>query len=763
MFKHSDRKLLALAVILASGVAANQALALEEVIVSAQKRAESLQDVPVAITALQRDDIEAMGLLDATDIGRAMPSLQTPAYPFSNNNIAFFIRGIGNADSIVLTKDPTVGIYYDGVYAARSTGVLAELIDLERIEVLRGPQGTLYGRNTTAGTVNFITAKPTGELGGSVSVGYGNYGNKRLAAHVNLPDMGGFKAKLSGTASERDGWVENEGPNQVPGDPYSDYYEKEAQGVRIALRFDGVDNLLVDYSYDYSDVTSTPPYFQYGGPTGGVTPAGATIANSFTSLQENTRSPFGGAQTAYYLPESDTEVEGHNLTISYELNDSVILKSITGFREFEDDASQNFSESFGGAGTLETNTLTDHEQFSQEFQIIGSSDRFKYVGGLYYFEENGRQQERQYLNRAAVDNFGVLAFDFVTMAPCSDGRDGAPVCTDFFAATFPNFLGEYAVDTDVESWSAYGQGTYTPNILDDRLDLTLGLRYTDDQRDAQRFFDEWVFNLFAAGESAQEKEKVDYTAIADYAWTDNVSTYGKISTGFRSGGSSRNSGDFSRAFGNEDLISYEFGWKTELMDRRVRLNGALFYMEVSDIILDYLPDPVNTPQLVESFNSGDAEITGLEIDAEATLGENFYVGFNYAYLDYDFSDVIFPNGADQTNSTELVWAPEHAYAIRADYLVPMDFGELRFHVDYSWQDDQFALANTDSGEVKVDGYGLLNGRVSLADVEMGSVAMHFALWGKNLADEDSANYQIGATASTYLQPRTYGAEVRLTF
>ena len=162
----SHRKTLSLAVLMASGLAAGNAAAqLEEVVVTAQKRSQSLQDIPISITAYDAQDIEAMRLIDAQDLGMVSPSLQMPAYPTSSNNLALFIRGIGNADSVVITKDPTVGVYYDGVYAARSSGMLSDLSELERVEVLRGPQGTLYGRNSTAGAINFINAKPTGELG----------------------------------------------------------------------------------------------------------------------------------------------------------------------------------------------------------------------------------------------------------------------------------------------------------------------------------------------------------------------------------------------------------------------------------------------------------------------------------------------------------------------------------------------------------------------------------------------------------------------
>lgn len=454
MSKDTSRKILPLTVVLASSLAANSAIAqLEEVVVTAQKRTESLQDTPIAISAYTAADIQSLGLIDAKDVGAVSPYLQMPAYPNATNNLALFIRGIGNADSIVLTKDPTVGIYYDGVYAARSTGLLSDLSELERVEILRGPQGTLYGRNTMAGAINFINAKPTGELGFKQSLSVGNYDSWRSVSHLNLPKTAGFSAKLTAAFSDRDGWVENEGPNQVAGYEYADYYKKETEGYRVALRFDGIDKLLVDYSYDYSDVTSSPPYFQYGGPVGGMTVGFVPITSSFTDRMKNTRTPTGGGKLAYYLPDSKTKVNGHNLTASYEINDQLTFKSITGYRDFDDNISQNFAQSFGDAGTLEVNTKTDQDQWSQEFQLIGSAERLEYVGGLYYFNENGDQKERQYLDRAGVDEMGVYAFDFITGMPCSDGTRPGPICTDFVNATFPNYLGEYEVSTDVESWA----------------------------------------------------------------------------------------------------------------------------------------------------------------------------------------------------------------------------------------------------------------------------------------------------------------------
>jgi iron complex outermembrane receptor protein len=759
---HSNRKRLSAAMLLASGLAAGNAFAqLEEVIVTAQKRSESLQDIPVAISAYDADNIESMGLINVQDIGAASPSVQMPLYPTAGNNLALFIRGIGNADSVVITKDPTVGVYYDGVYAARSTGLLADLSDLERVEILRGPQGTLYGRNTTAGAINFINAKPTGELGFKQILGAGNYGSWRSVSHLNLNDMGGFKAKFTASFSERDGWVDNKGPNEITGLDYSDYYLRETEGYRIALRYDGLENLVVDYSYDYSDMTTSPGYFQYGGPTGGLDASFSPITNSFRNRLEETRTPTGGGKYAYYLPETETEVEGHNLTIDWAIGDNLTLKSITGYREFDDDASQNFSQSFGSAGSLEINTVTEHEQFSQELQLIGNHDRLQWVAGAYYFDEEGTQGERQYLDRSTVDQTGIIALDLTSFPPipCSDGSTSDPFCSDF-TFFFPLYLGEYVVKTDNESWAVFGQATWNTS---ERLDLTLGLRYTDDQRSAVRTNDGLLWNSFGPGVSESSLSEPDYTVIADYQWTENVSTYAKYSTGFRSGGSSRNGLDFNQTFDKETVESYELGWKTEMLDQSLRLNGAIYHMVIEDVILDYLPDPVNNPQFVEVFNSGEATIDGLEVDLTWALGENLLLGLSYAYMDTDIDDAIFPDGSDRSDSTELVWAPEHAYAINADWDFPVSYGTYRLHADYSWQDDQLALANTDFGEITVESFGLLNARLSLSQLEMMGGNWQFALWAKNLQDRDNANYAIGTTANTYLTPRMVGGELIFEF
>ncbi|MBN7795146.1 TonB-dependent receptor [Parahaliea mediterranea] len=762
------RRRLASAVAVASGLLlpiAALAQGLEEVIVTAQKRSESLQDTPIAISAFNSEAIENMGLNNAKDIGLASPSLQTPAYPTTSNNLGFFIRGIGNADSIILTKDNTVGVYYDGVYAGRHTGVLSDLADLERVEVLRGPQGTLYGRNTTAGAISFITKKPSGEFSLDQTFSLGNYGYQRSVTSVDLPTVAGVKSHVDLTFTERDGWVENGGAGQVPGGDYNDFYLEDKQGIRIALRYDQIDRLVVDYSFDYSDMDTTSPYFQYSGATGaGISAAGGDIVASYRERVEKTYDAKTGQRRAYHLPLTTTRARGHSLTVSYDINDFLTFKSITGYRAFDDNLSQNFADSFGGASGLEVNTVTEHEQYTQEFQLSGSSASWKYVGGLYYLKEEGSAAERQYLDRTLVESTGIIAFD--SSGPCVSGAFGAPppVCNVLDPSFYPAYLGEFTVDSEVESYALFGQATWTPDILDNRLDLTFGARYTQDERTATRTTDGLLWNAFNPGDNGSDINQPDWSATADFRWTDQVSTYAKVSTGFRSGGSSPKSLDFSQTFDEETLVSYELGLKSELLDNRLRLNAAVYQTEIEDIILDYLPDPVNAPNIVDIFNSGEAEIRGVELDILAAITDNFQIGINYAYLDSDISDAVFPDGSDRTDTTVLVWAPENAYSLVADYYLQLDsLGELKAHLDYAWQDEQYALANTDAGEVLVGDYGLLNARISLDYVQLLGGEWQFAVWAKNLTDEDNVNYRIGQTSTTYLQPRTWGVDLKLRY
>ena len=300
----SPRALLALAIAAAvSGTAAHAqdkspaAQGLEEVIVTAERRETSLQDTPISVLAFSTDSLEKLGVDDLGDIQHSVPNLYMRQFPNSQASLRTYMRGVGNND-VGMSTDPSVGVYIDGVYVARSIGLGSEVASLERIEVLRGPQGSLYGRNTIGGAINMITAKPKGEFGfkGSLSAGDRSYTRARL--EVDTPRVGGVAAKFSLLKSKKDGWVTNQGSGPNFGD-------NDSLGGRIALNWQPADCVNVDYAYDQSDVDSGTIYYQNIGPS--------LFGYSQVPFQKDRlddvrpSTPFKG---------SNVKIKGHSLTVS---------------------------------------------------------------------------------------------------------------------------------------------------------------------------------------------------------------------------------------------------------------------------------------------------------------------------------------------------------------------------------------------------------------------------------------------------------------
>jgi iron complex outermembrane receptor protein len=749
-FKH---KKLPLAVMLATGLTAPLALVaaeadgpavLEEVMVTAQKRSESLQDTPVAVTAYNEQSLETLGVSNLADLSIAAPSLQSYDIPTSANNLSLLIRVQGNLDSQTLTTDNPVGIYVDDVYIARSTGALVDLLDLERIEILRGPQGTLYGRNSSAGAIKFITKKPAAEQGFQVKSTLGNNGLASLAVSADIPVSDTFRTKVSVMSSTVDGWVENKGSNSTGGQAAEDFNAKDQSAARVALSWDASDTITVDYSFDYADVDSMPPYFQ-------------SASNSRDRLEE-TESILVGGSFKYVLPESDMEQQGHNLTITAQLNDATTFKSISSYREMDDHVYQNWSGSLFFATDLAYST----EAFSQEFQLLGSVDKFSYVAGLYYFSEDGEKFETQYLNYdsgadftpGTLDDVGPIALDAM-LNPLA----GLPFVPASFGGPIGTNLGFTSFDTTLTSTAVFGQGTYE---FTDQLSVTLGVRYTEDDREATR---EGTNAAFTAGNNDESFDNTDWTLIADYIVNENINTYAKVATGYRSGGSSERAPNFTLTFEPEQVTSYELGVKSELMDRRLRVNAALFRTETDDAI--------NTvggtgPQgaLQETLNFGEVEIDGVELDILALVGETTTIGFNYVYLDGELSDVVVPAesilnvpGADITDVTYLAQIPENAYSITLDHGLTVADMSLNAHLDYSYRDD----VNSSAVLTPVGDLGLWNARLTWSDIAVSDATASVSLWVKNLTDEEEIVYDLSQAGNQFNAPRTYGVDFKMNF
>jgi iron complex outermembrane receptor protein len=459
------------------------------------------------------------------------------------------------------------------------------------------------------------------------------------------------------------------------------------------------------------------------------------------------------------LPESNTEQSGHNLTLSWMLNDNLTIKSITGYREMEELAIQNWSDTLFFATGLDWET----EAFSQEFQLLGSafSDRLEYILGYYYFDEDGEKAEEQFTNAASFA-FDALAEPLASTSILLGG----------------NNLGIHTIETELESQAFFAQGTFTPDILDSRLDITLGLRYTEDERDAERGVDPSNPSIqFFPGSNSLDYDRTDYTFVLDYAFTDDFSAYFRTATGYRAGGSGERTLDFSLTFDEEESTSYEVGVKSEWLDNRLRINAAYFMTDYDDFILTISGQPPLFASYVENVNAGEAEVDGFELDVLWAVFENATFSLNYTYLDTELNDVVVPDnsfllggppasaedlrGVDISDMTFVPFAPENAYAAAFDYNLPLSGGSsLDFHVNYSWRDELFSQSGMG---LPVDSLGLLGGRIAWSDIQIAGTTWTVAAWGKNLTDEEEVVYNLSNFGFQYNMPRMYGVDVKLEF
>jgi iron complex outermembrane receptor protein len=727
------------------------AAAIEEVTVTAQKREENLQTTPIAISALSADQLQNMGITGFDGLARSSPSISFTPYPSSTNLLIMYMRGQGVSDAMQITSDSSVGLYNDGFYMSRPQAATADIADIERIEVLRGPQGTLYGRNTTGGAVNFISKKPTGEFGFKQDLTMGTEDEFRSLTTVNLPKWNDISTKFTFLKASKDGWVKNAGNSH-------DYGEEDQKAGRLSVRWEASDSVLVDYFMDYGNFDSTPSYYQNEDVAGSTCamPINAPICAGGPYTYNNK----GGADHTYRpvdLKLSTSNFESHGLTVAWDVDDSLTIKSLTGYRELSWHAYQDYAEAFSsmvptGTGDFffaPTYYTTDDEvkshQFSQEFQFIGNlmDNRLKYVGGLYYFEEGASHSE--------ILDIGL---------PFAFEAGGTPSNTN---------KDRYATQ-DAKSKAIYAQATWTPPVLDDKMDLTLGARYTEDERDAHRDFLVTFSLPYPPGvenmDASQEFKRFNPAFTANYNWTDDVSTYAKVVTGYKSGGFSESGpiGNFDEGFSPEKVINYEVGMKSYWWDRRVRANVAGFVSKFDDLQLGFTVDPADS-SVVQAYNAGKATIEGVELELLVQPIDDLSFSFDYTYLHPQidsvdaiagttFDPAVNPASPFNVNDSikgivTLPYAPRHKMNIGTDYtFYHFDKGDVTAHLDYQFQSAMYdtAPAGPDvpgRDNYQVPSYGVFNGRVILAlDLPRGDKAK-LALWGRNLLNKEYRTQVIG--------------------
>lgn len=739
---------------------------LEDIVVTAQRRSENLQRTPIAITALTAANLQASGITSLTGVVQASPSLYFAPYPSSITTLVLFMRGQGIGDPNIITKDGGVGLYVDGIYQSRPQASTFDLADVERVEVLRGPQGTLYGRNTTGGAVNIISKKPTGEFGVDGLLSVGNLDYRRALVNLNLPEFANFKVKLTGLYSDRDGWAENAANTGNTPDA-NDFQADRKYAVRGAVRWDPTSDITVDYAGDYSDQRTTPVRY--------------VTENAFAPLLNPGYN--SNVETAYrpvYLPYSYVKSDGHTLVAEYRPSDSLALRSLSSYRHIKVKTSQDYVEAFLAPFWAFDDVRS--KTYTQELQAVGNlGDSIKYVLGLYYFNEKATH---------------LLAADIGT------GTPNQQVQVDRFTTA------------KSISKAAYGQVTWTPDFADGNLDLTGGARFTKDNRDADRvrtstFFIGQTSPLVArrfngpgvriplsnvVGSTDVSSSKFNPSFTAAYRPAEAVSVYAKVVTGYKAGGSNEASPTFTRTFSPESVTSYEAGLKSDLFDRRLRVNLAGFIAKYKDIQLDISADAQDA-SLSDTFNAGRATVRGFEADVTAVPTRGLTLQASYARTTSKITDVLAPAGSifdptiNPTTPTRvgqdisgyfvLPFTPKDSVRLSGDWEVgEIGPGTLSAHADYTWKGRVFTTAG-DGPSVPFgrdapvnDSYTLVDARLTYRIERSEGRAISVALWGKNVLDKRYPGFVIGSgsiidgynnQAISYGDPATYGIDVGFSF
>jgi iron complex outermembrane recepter protein len=701
---------------------------IETIIVTAQKREENAQDVPMMITPLNSEALAKIGFANMTSLGDKVSSLDIQPYYHASSTLKIYMRGVGQEEPEQIMRDQGVGVYLDDVYVAHGNTLAADLGDVERIEVLHGPQGTLYGRNTIGGAIKFISAKPTGKFGIKESLDYGNYNLLRSVTNLNLPEIANVSSKFTFLKSLQDGWVTIPESSDTFGD-------KDQTGARAAFRWKPIDALSVDYVFDYTHQKNTSGYLQH----------------QYDAVPFGYSFPvFDGRQDTAWRPvqfplHDDFSASGHSLTVDWDIGDATTFKSITAFRKFDADTANDGMESFNLPYGESSDTKLD--QFSQELLLsgTGATGRVKYHLGLFYFREDGDQR-----------------FDAV---PFGYGADS------IYAGDVNPYVGPTENDTVLyalssvrnESAAVYGNITWTPPVLDDRLTLDIGARQSWDTRHADvtdgpylTFGDNLTYDPARASYSS-----FDPSATIDFSWTDSVHTYARISKAYRAGGF--NLFDYTfvsnelSSFDPEHLLAYEVGIKSTSWDNRLRINLAAFYEKYDDIQIGfYSPEFL----LFTTANAGDATIKGVEGDIEVIPVEGLRLNAAFARLDSD-GDIVDPFTQIPT-SGQLPNIPKWKYNVSAEYtLPPSRFGIASAQISYAYHDKQVASSASLQGDFRPS-YELVDARLTLSDIPVSRGKLSLALWGKNLADEAYQVYH-NYNAVMFGQPLSYGMNVTYDF
>ena len=801
--KHFSRNALAAGILLASSTAAFAQI--EEIMITAEMRTTNVQATPLSVTAVSADMLEARNQTNIFQVSAQAPNVTlTPAGVGNGPAMLAFIRGVGQTD-FNFAVEPGVGIYVDDVYYPTLTGSMIELLDLDRVEVLRGPQGTLAGRNAIGGFIKLYSQKPGEDNGGRVSVTTGSFNRLDLSGAADVQIADNLAMRISGVSKTEDGYVDRldyscaTGNNNFPtflqggdltGCKLGTEGGRSVTSLRAALRWDVSDNVEVNLVHDNTneDSEASPgvllqvnearakvngygagtsilgrdgktkywydnrfvTHGQYRQPNAPVNDPYVTYSNYIDTLADPGYNilPFAGGAIS---PIQTLNQQGTSLTVDWTLSDKLSFKSITAVREYESDWAQD-----ADASPINSQQLIqrlEHNQWSQEFRLSGMAfnDAMEYTVGTFFFEQDGTLE--------ANVNLPYAGINFI------HGPDPTPS----------------------NARAVFANGVYH---LTDRLNLSLGLRYSEDEKDYTFFRrnpdgtapgpctgypfsppvePNCVFNGLINQSAHFEDDRVDWRTALDYAFTDDIMGYAQISTGYKAGGVNPRPYFLVQIedLAPEEVLSYEFGLKTVLLDRRLRLNASYFFNDYTDIQLQQnqceQPNGTIGAPCLQPANAGDADVSGIELEAELDL-DNWLIDASISTLDFEYTR-IDPT-VQVTKDMKTPFTPDLKYSLGTQYTHDMGTtGTLSARLDLSFQDDIYAAAiNADSN--RIDAYSILNGRVTW---RAESEEWEIFLEGNNLTDEVYYltifdQYLSSATVTgSIAKPRTFALGAKRNF
>jgi iron complex outermembrane receptor protein len=743
---------------------------IEEIVVTAQKRIESAQDVPLSVAAFSGDTLERAGVNTVLDLQRLVPNMAITRGA-QTANVRLTIRGIGAAGNSGI--DPSVGTFVDGVYVPRPGALLTSFNDMAGVEVLRGPQGTLFGRNATVGGILFRTVDPKDEFGANVELQTGNYGKQKYSAMLNLPVGERLAFRLSGLYDSIDGWAEN----RLDGKTFG---ERDTTAGRAAMKWDITDKVNWTVKVDYSKIGGDGTVENEIDPNTLTTASRARLNLIFAGNPPDLNDAFDRKSNQRIIGDVDDEQWGVVSDLSWDLSGGYTIRLLSGLRSWEN--TQYESDTIYMPRDLIARTgAYDSDSQSHELQLISPVDelfggRFDFVSGLYYFQED-----------FFIGETSDMGADFCsTLVPAAQ-RPTCNASANKIGATVMEF------NQDATNYAIYAQG----NIgLTDTLDLVLGARWTNDEKEGS--YVQLVNNQFSRSFRAPEDTDLDkdddqFTYRAGLNWRPNgdVLVFGSYSTGYKSGGFNSGAGNVAlgqrRIFDKEESENIEFGVKSTLANGLARLNATVFRMDLTD----FQDRGFDGTSFIVT-NAGNLRQQGVELDGDYVVSDNVRVFGALGYLDSEFTD--YPNAAclpypaqqnpqctQDLTGESANFSPDWSGSVGAQLEGDLGVGDVgyQFRTDLSYMGEMGVSGLNDANPQNLqEAVSLLSARFSLLFGENRNWSV--SVFGDNLTDEGYCSTRFYQPLDNNLQlrdpvsggtvvrcqvapPRTYGVSLKAVF